>query len=103
MFEAALLWNIAQGVFTLLVLIIGWLIRDALTLQKSMHEKMAAKLDLILVQVNATNGRVGKLEVRADHVERGVVRVDHSLTTWAKDVTERVNTFIDRHNGGSSL
>lgn len=100
MFESAAVLNLAQALFAFLVCIIGFLIRESLTAQKAMNEKMALKLDEILTQVNATNGRVGKLEVRADNTDRNVTRVDATLTGWAKDISARMNKFIDRHHGG---
>ena len=99
MFEWAVVFNGIERVFIVLATIAGWLIRRSLQHREQMDKKIEAKLDAILVQVNATNGRVIALEEwRRNHV-KGVDELHKDLKASLASLWARVNNFIDGHNG----
>ena len=76
--DQASLLNYFQGLVGLLVVIIGFLVRNLLS-------DIKEKLRSILVQVSLTNGRVGVLENETKHHKASLDQL------W-----ERLNYYIDK-------
>lgn len=99
MTEWALWFNGIEKLFVFAVAIIGYLIRRALSQQAATNDRLELKINAILQQVLATNGRVGRLEEwksnhmqETDRMHSGIREQIHSL--W-----ERLNRYIDGGNG----
>lgn len=99
MFEWALLFNGIERVFIVLATIAGWMIRRSLKRREEMDQEIEEKLDAILLQVNRTNGRVIALEEWRRNHERGVDELHRDLKSSLASLWDRVNRFIDNHNG----
>lgn len=99
MFEWALIFNGIERVFIVLATIAGWMIRRSLQRREEIDKKIESKLDAILVQVNATNGRVIALEEWKRNHTKGVDELHKDLRSSLADLWTRLNSYIDgRHN-----
>lgn len=85
MAEAYLL-NYSQGLVGLLVVIIGFLVRNLLS-------EIKKELEGILVQVTRTNGRVGVLEEWKRTHESMDNREHATISEWIRSVEQK----IDQH------
>lgn len=99
MFEWALVFNGIERVFIVLATVAGWMIRRSLKRREELDQKIEAKLDAILVQVNATNGRVIVLEEWKRNHTKGVDDLHKDLKASLAGLWDRLNNFIDGHNG----
>lgn len=98
MFEWALVLNGIERVFIVLATVAGWMIRRSLQRREELDKKIEAKLDAILIQVNATNGRVIVLEEWKRNHTKGVDELHKDIKLSLADLWYRLNGFIDGQN-----
>lgn len=100
MMEWALWMNGLEKVFVFAVAIIGFLIRRALSQQADVNMRSEAKIDEILQQVRATNGRVGRLEEWKQNHTRETDGIHSGMRDQLKGLWERLNNHLDGTNNG---
>lgn len=99
MFEWSLIFNGIERIFIILATIAGWMIRRSLRQREELDKEIKATLQAILIQVNATNGRVIVLEEWKRNHCKGVDELHKDLKLSLASLWARLNQFIDRHNG----
>jgi hypothetical protein len=97
--EWAAIGQVAQYVFMVLVAITAFFIKRALARQDEFNTKLATKIDDILRQVHATNGRLIAVEEWKRNHTKGVDELHKDLRSSLADLWTRLNSFIDGHNG----
>ncbi|MDR4483838.1 MAG: hypothetical protein R3B95_11600 [Nitrospirales bacterium] len=97
--EWAVIAQVAQYLFMVLVTIVAFFIKRAMSRQDEFNEKLATKIDDILIQVHATNGKVIVLEEWKRNHTKEVDSVHLGLRESMANLWSRLNSFIDGHNG----